>query len=202
MMPSSRIEQTLTLALLVLLFVGCFMVLRPFITAILWAGILAVTAWPLHLRLRERLPARPSLAALVVVIVIALALLAPFVIVGATIAENSDRMVAWVRGLLAQGPPDPPGWVSRLPLIGAAAAETWTTFAHDSAALLDALRGFVEPAQRYAVAAGGALLGGLLQLSLSVLIAFFVFRDGDALLTRFRAGTSRIAGSRGHRLAS
>src|SRR5512136_2409571 len=130
----SRIEQTLTLALLALLLVGCFFVLRPFLTAILWAAILAVTAWPLHERLRARLRARPSLSALVIVLLIAIALLAPFVIVGATLAENSDRVLAWLRRLIAQGPPDPPPWVASLPLIGHEIATTWSTFAHVSPA--------------------------------------------------------------------
>jgi predicted PurR-regulated permease PerM len=202
MIAPSRIEQTLTLALLALLVVGCFFVLRPFLTAILWAAILAVTAWPLHLRLRGRLPRYPSLAALILVTLIALVLLAPFVIVGATIAENADRMAAWLRNALAQGPPDPPAWVSQLPLIGGSVAEYWGSFAHDTAALLEALKQFVEPTQRFAVAAGASLLGGLLQLTLSIVIVFFVFRDGDALLRRLHAATDRIAGPRGRRLAA
>ena len=41
----SRIEQTLTLALLALLLVGCFFVLRPFLTAILWAAIQGFFGW-------------------------------------------------------------------------------------------------------------------------------------------------------------
>lgn len=204
MTPTSRIEQTLTLALLTLLIVGCFFVLRPFLTAILWAMILAVTLWPLHLRLRQhrRLGRYPSLAASIVVTLIALALVAPFVIVGATIAENSDRMATWARAVLEQGPPDPPTWVAGLPFVGSGLAEYWGTLAHDTSALLAELKQFVEPAQRLAVGGGAVLLGGLLQLVLSIVIVFFVFRDGEALLQRFHAATDRIAGARGHRLAT
>ena len=36
--PTSRIDQSLTLAVLTLLIVGCFLVLRPFMTALLWAA--------------------------------------------------------------------------------------------------------------------------------------------------------------------
>jgi predicted PurR-regulated permease PerM len=201
MIAPSRIEQTITLALLALLVIGCFFVLRPFLSAILWAAILAVTVWPLHLRIRARMPRYPSLAALIVVVLIAIALLAPFLIVGATIAENADRVAVWLRSVLAQGPPEPPAWVARLPLIGRGVSEYWGGFAHDTAALLDELKQFVEPAQRFAVAVGTSLLGGILQLTLSVVIVFFVFRDGDALLRRLHAATDRIAGPRGRRLA-
>ena len=44
----------------------------------------------------------------------------------------------------------------------------------------------------------GAVVGeGLLQLTLSVLIAFFFFRDGDAIMARVRGAVSRIAPTRG-----
>jgi predicted PurR-regulated permease PerM len=43
----TRIDQMLTLAVLALLIVGCFLVLQPFITAVVWAAILCVTSWPL-----------------------------------------------------------------------------------------------------------------------------------------------------------
>jgi predicted PurR-regulated permease PerM len=201
MTPPSRIEQALTLAVLALLIVGCFFVLRPFVTAIAWAAILVVTLWPLYVAIRARLHGRRSLAALCLVLLIAMTLIAPFYIVGVTIADNAGRLAEWARTLLAQGPPDPPAWVAGLPLIGERAAAYWSLFAHDTAALLDELRNFVEPAQRLAVAGGGILLGGLLQLTLSILLAFFMFRDGDALLVRLRVATDRIAGARGQRLA-
>jgi predicted PurR-regulated permease PerM len=89
--PSSRIDQTLTLVVLALLIVGCFLVLRPFMTALLWAAILCTTAWPLYQRLLARLRGHASLAALLMVLAIAVILLAPFIVVGATIADNADR---------------------------------------------------------------------------------------------------------------
>ena len=45
------------------------------------------------------------------------------------------------------------------------------------------------------------MLGGILQLALSIFIAYFFFRDGDAVIGRMHAAIDRIAGERGHRLA-
>ena len=36
--PSSRIDQALTLAVLAMLIVGCYLVLQPFLTALVWAA--------------------------------------------------------------------------------------------------------------------------------------------------------------------
>ncbi|MEP7181226.1 MAG: AI-2E family transporter [Betaproteobacteria bacterium] len=199
--PPSRIDQTLTLVVLALLLVGVFLVLQPFITAIVWAAILTATLWPLFLWLRDRLGGRPTLAALLLVTLIALTVLTPFVIVGATIAENADRVAEWIRMLVAQGPPEPPAWVAQLPYIGERASAYWGGFANDTAKVMDELRKLAEPARKYAVSGGASVLGALLQLALSILIAFFFFHDGEVLVSRLFGAAGRIAGERGQHLA-
>ena len=199
MVPSHRIDQTLALAALGLIIVGCYLVLQPFLTAVLWALILAVTLWPLQSRLAARM--RPSLAALVTVTLVTIVLLAPFAIVFNEIADNGERVAAWVKKSLESGPPDPPAWVAGLPFIGERAASYWASFAHDTAKLVAELRRFVEPAQRALMTGGAAVLGGLLQLTLSILIAFFLLRDGEALGRRVLVAADRLASERGLRLA-
>lgn len=199
MVPSHRIDQTLALAALALIIIGCLLVLRPFLTAVLWAVILAVTLWPLQTRLVTRM--RPALAALVTVILVTIFLLAPFAIVFSEIADNSARVAAWLKEALEAGPPEPPEWVAHLPVIGERAASYWGSFAHDTAKLVAELRRFVEPMQRALVAGGAAVLGGLLQLALSILIAYFILRDGETLGSRVQIAADRLAGERGLRLA-
>jgi predicted PurR-regulated permease PerM len=200
--PPSRIDQAITLAVLTLLIVGCFFVLRPFLTAVVWAAILVTTLWPLHLTLVERWRGRKSLAASAMVLLIVVTVLAPFVVVGLTIAENADRVAEWGRALLASGPPEPPAWVAQLPFIGENASAYWLSLVHDTGRLVEELRKVVEPARKYLLSGGVGVLGALLQLSLSVLIAFFLFRDGDALAERIQGAMGRIAGERGHRLSA
>src|SRR5438270_11698679 len=111
----TRIDQMLTLAVLALLIVGCFLVLQPFITAVVWAAILCVTSWPLFSRLRKRF--HDWFAALVMLVLITVALFAPFVIVGATIADSAEAVASWARSVLEEGAPEPPLWVNEFPLI-------------------------------------------------------------------------------------
>jgi predicted PurR-regulated permease PerM len=197
-----RIDSTLTLVVLAILIVGCFLVLQPFLTAIVWAAILCVTMWPLFTRVSVWLGGSQSLAALAMVALIAVAMLAPFVIAGVTLAENADRVGATVRMAIARGPPDPPPWVAGLPLVGESVAATWAKFAHDTASLLDEAHAYIEPARNALLEAGKTVLGGLLQLALSVFIAFFFFRDGEAIIERARGALERLAGERGQRLSA
>lgn len=198
----TRIDHMLTLAGLALLIVGSFLVLQPFLTAVVWAAILCVTSWPLYARLRTRFRRHDWLAPTIMLVLITLVLFAPFVIVGATIADNATAVEHWVRDLIEAGPPDPPAWVAELPLAGPRAAEYWAGMAHDTAAVMNELRKYIEPARKFALSSGISVAGALLQLGLSILIAFFIFRDGDEITGRLRGGISRLAGERGGQLAN
>src|SRR5258706_7795397 len=100
MKSSPQIDRTLTLVVLAILIVGCFLVLQPFLTAVIWAAILCATSWPLYVRLRKRFHRQEWLAATLMLVLITILLFAPFVIVGATIAHNADAVEARARGLI------------------------------------------------------------------------------------------------------
>jgi predicted PurR-regulated permease PerM len=128
---------------------------------------------------------------------ILMVVVAPFVIVGATLAENSDRLLVFTRNLVERGPPEPPEWLARLPLVGERATAYWASFAHDGTGLLRELQRLMDPLRQFAFKAGAVVGDGLLQLTLSVFIAFFFFRDGEAIMARMRGAVSRIAPTRG-----
>ncbi len=200
--PPPRVDQALTLAMLAMLIAGCFFVLQPFLTALVWAAVLCTTTWPLYLRLNARLGGRAGLASLAMVLLLALLMLAPFIVVGATIADNATLMAQWGREILETGPPDPPAWVAELPLIGPTVAAYWIGMVHDTAQLLRVLREYVEPLRKFAVSSGASVLGAVLQMALSIFIAWFMFRDGHSMVAHLQGAAQRIAGDRGTHLAS
>ncbi len=196
MLKPSPIDRTITLVVLAVLVLGVFLVLKPFLSAIAWAAILAATTRPMFDWMVAR-AGRPTAAATVMTLVILTVVVAPFVIVGATLAENADRLSAFTKEFVDSGPPDPPAWVAGIPVVGASIADYWSSFAHDSAGLVSELARFLEPMRTFAFRAGAVVGDGLLQLTLSVFIAFFFYRDGEAIMARLRAAVSRIAPARG-----
>jgi predicted PurR-regulated permease PerM len=196
----SRIEQWIALAVLAVLLAGCYLVLKPFLTAIIWAVILCCTTWPVFTRLQRAMRGGVTLPALLLTLAVALVLLTPFVIVGVSLAENANQLLALGKRLIDEGPPDPPAWVAQIPIIGERARTYWAGIAHDSASLLRDLEQYIQPLQAFALGSGAALAYGVLQLTLSILIAFFVYRDGHTLSQRLSAGVGRIAGERGLQL--
>ncbi len=196
----SQVDQILTLLVLGILIAGCFLVLRPFLTALLWSVVLCVTTWPVYEQLRAMLRQRRTLAAGVMSLLIAVVFVAPFVIVGITLADNSARMANFMREFMDQGPPDPPAWVARLPLIGETAAAYWSGFAHDTAQFTTEVGKVIEPAKAWLITGGTSIAQAVLQLTLSILMTFFFFRDSDAVVDRLRAVLARLAPRRGARL--
>lgn len=200
-MPAARrLEQLAGLFVLLLIAVGCFVVLRPFMAALLWATILSISTWPTFRRFERMFGGRTTLAAAVMTLLLALALLVPIGILGSSLADNFARFAAKVLSVFETGPPPPPPWVSQLPLIGAQVTEAWHYFADDTTRFAETVRTYVGPATEWLFGIGTKLGRGVLDLSLSVIAAFFFFRDGAYGAKRVKVVLEKVAGERGTRL--
>lgn len=183
----------LGLGALAVLVAGCLLVLFPFVTALLLAVILTFSTWPLYVRLRNAVGGRNTVAAALMTLAATLFLLAPFVIVATGLADNAAVLMEALRVVFEAGLPDAPAWVKTLPLVGERLDAYWRSLAHDDSQLIEEMKSLI-PAREAIVKAGGYLVAGVLQLALSVLVAFFLFRDGDAAAARVRDAASRVAG--------
>jgi predicted PurR-regulated permease PerM len=196
----SRLEQNLGWAVLLALVVGCLFVLRPFVSALLWAVVLSFTSWPIYRRLLQWLGNRRTLAAVLMTLGMVLILLLPFLIVGLSLADNVKELTQATRHWIAGGPPTPPKWLAKVPVVGAKAAAYWQNLAADTAKLWAEAQRFIEPVSSWLLKIGLALGAGVIELALSIFIAFFLFRDGVAVGQRLTAAVERIGGEQGAHL--
>ena len=193
-------EQNLGWAVLLVLVVGCLIVLRPFVSALLWAVVLSFTSWPIYRRLLQWLGNRRTLAAVLMTLGMVLILLLPFLIVGLSLADNVKELTQATRHWIAEGPPTPPKWLAKVPVLGPKAAAYWQNLAADTAKLWAEAQRFIEPVSSWLLKIGLALGAGVIELALSIFIAFFLFRDGVAVSQRLTAAVERIGGDRGAHL--
>lgn len=196
----ARLEQNLGWIILLLLLIGCLLVLRPFASALLWAVVLCFSSWPLFQRLLKLLRGRRTWAALVMALGMILVMLLPVFVVGATLSDNVKELTAATRTWIDAGPPASPAWFEKVPVVGHQAAERWQVLATDSTKLVEAAKRLIEPVASSLLIAGVAIGSGLLQLTLSIFIAFFLFRDGVAVAERLTTGVQQIGGERGMHL--
>src|ERR1700690_1237844 len=125
----SKFEQNLGWIVLLVLLAGCLIVLRPFVSALLWAVILSFSSWPVYRRLLAWLGNRNTLAALVMMLAMLLIVLLPFVIVGTTLADNVNQLSDATKHWIENGPPTPPEWLAKVPVVGTQATEYWQSMA-------------------------------------------------------------------------
>lgn len=198
--PDRRIERGVAILVVGLLLVGCFVVLRPFVSALLWSVILCFSTWPAYERLLNLLRGRRNLAAGLMTFGLVMFLLMPFLIVGVSLADNVKQFTAATRSWIEAGPPDPPRWLNKVPVVGQKTAEYWQSVAHDSAKLFDSIKRFIEPVGTWLLKLGLLLGRGLLQIALSIFIAFFLFRDGLRAAEWLRTSVERVGGESGKHL--
>lgn len=197
---NSKLERNIGWAILLMLLVGCLLVLRPFISALLWAVVLCSSSWPVYRRLLGWLGNRRTLAALVMTLGMILILLLPFLIVGTTLADNVQDLTVATKRMIQDGPPAPPAWLAKVPGVGQRAADYWQSLATDTSKIWTEAQRLIEPASSWLLKGGLALGGGLIQLAFSIFIAFFLFRDGVAAAERLTTAVERISGERGKHL--
>jgi len=89
--------QPYSLVFFLVLLIGmgglCFIVLRPFLTAIAWGIVLAVALWPLWRRLKARAPQRSALAAAAFSVCAGLVVFLPAGLIGKAIANQASAAV-------------------------------------------------------------------------------------------------------------
>jgi predicted PurR-regulated permease PerM len=197
---SRRLEGTLGIVALSFLAIGCFLVLRPFVSALMWAVILAFSTWPVYAWLERRLGGRRSIAAALMTVLLAAAFVLPLVLVGTSLADDARGLGEMVRDALADGVPPLAPWLAELPLIGPELDRLWRQVATNTGTLLQLLSPYMAAIRDVALTGGITIGRGLLELTLSVAVTFFLYRDGLYAADQLRLLGHRLAGERGHRL--
>jgi predicted PurR-regulated permease PerM len=195
-----RFEQIVQVAAVVLLVVGCLVVLKPFLGALLAAAILCFSTWPIYRFIEDKVGGRSWLAALIMTLMILFVLVVPLALIALSFRDDVPQLLEDIREALAHGLPLPPDWVKRIPLAGEYLDATWREYAASPATLAETLKQFSQPAREFLVQAGIIIAEGVLQLTLIAFIGYFFYCDGAKLVAAVRNGLNRVAGDLTERL--
>ena len=193
-MDTTRFEQYARVAGIAFLAIACFLVIRPFLAALLFAAVLCLSTWPAFRWVRDRLGGRGTLTALLFVLAMLLAIALPVALAGISLVTNSSQAIDFVRGLIDRGPIALPAWVTGLPVVGASLDEYWHGLLGNREEIVALARRAAEPAKGLLVTAGSAAGEGLLQILAAIFMAFFFYRDGEEVARMVRDGMARLAG--------
>lgn len=189
------------ISLVTLLILGCLLVLYPFLAAMLFAGVLCVTLWPLYLRLKKLLRSGDTLSALAMTLLLVLVILLPTILLlsglGGAVQHVISELVPRLQGGVSAAPP---AWVREIPWIGAQAAAYWQQLAENRGEILNLLQHAREPIRQAALGSIKLVSNGILQLLLVIFISFFLFRDGARLAEYLRQAARHLGNSLGEEM--
>ncbi|MDE2240776.1 MAG: hypothetical protein KGJ73_12725, partial [Rhodospirillales bacterium] len=100
-------DRFILLALAIALGLGCALILLPFLPAMIWAAILVFCLWPVYTKLSGFV--RPTVAAFVITLVVAVVLLVPLVHLALVLAKEARDSRGWLTDVLQNGLPPAPG---------------------------------------------------------------------------------------------
>jgi predicted PurR-regulated permease PerM len=199
---NQSLQHYARLAAVVIVVVGCWQVLRPFVPALLFAAVVCTASWPLYRRMLGAVGGRATVASLLMTLLLVVLVIGPTSLLALSLADDVARMFDGARHLLDQGPIQPPAWLAGVPLVGEALDDYWHRIAESREELNALLKSLFEPTRTVLIGAGKAIGGSLLQLTFATFIAFFFFRDGEQLVRAARTILTKLAGDLGETLLS
>jgi predicted PurR-regulated permease PerM len=183
-------ERILLLALAVALGLGCFLILLPFLPAMLWAAILVYCLWPLYLRFTQYV--RPSVAAFLITLLVAGVVLVPLVHLALVASKEVHERSGWVENAIQNGLPPAPAFLLKIPLVGGLLSDAWNNSADD----LGDVAGSMQPVLTSIAHSGFRMVlklaHGLVGTVVALFFAYLFFLTGAQIIGRMRLLLVRI----------
>ena len=193
-------ERVLLALLLGGIGVGCVLVLYPFFSALLWAGILVFTTWPVCDWLHQQLRLGRAAAAGAMVALTAVTIVLPLALAAPSGANDVNQLRGVIEDALRAGLPGAPDWIYAIPAVGQTLGDLWNRWAADISIMVEALGPYVGILLEGGLGLLLGLANGVLLFILALFIAFAFYLYGEQIAGRLSLILYRIAGTRAERL--
>jgi predicted PurR-regulated permease PerM len=185
------IQLVIRLGLLALLIFWTFYLVRPFVTILVWALVLAVALNPAFALLAKFLGGRPKLAATILTTVNFAIVIGPAAWLGLGAVDGiKDFAAELAAGELVV--PLPPQAIKSWPLIGTQIYEFWDQASTNLRSVLRMIAPYLKPFAGTLLGVAGDAGVGTIKFLLSVAVAGFIFPYGAQLVAAGRGFLSRI----------
>ncbi|MFN0184302.1 MAG: AI-2E family transporter [Aquabacterium sp.] len=198
MPPPDTTEKRALLVLLIGVSVALCWILRPFYGTILWGTVIALLATPLFRALLPRLRQRRTHAALLTMLAVVLVVLVPLGLVILAIAQQAQALVEqlqagtldplrYFRGLFDDLPAWTKQWLDRVGLVDFATLQRRLTETLVQGGRIIATQ---------VLGIGQSTFEFVAELFVTLYLAFYLVRDGEALATVLRHATPLLPAHR------
>lgn len=166
-----------------LILLAAYTVLQAFMLPIIWAAVIAITTWPLHLRIKSRLAGSRDMAAMATTTVVAVTLVGPMIALLFFVVEDVQTAVAYLIRANEEGAAMPP-WLAGMPLFGDFLAQQWAAYLGEPNQLSQLFSTKLSMIQEFTQSALVEAATRTAMLFFALWVLFFFYRDGDKLLSK------------------
>jgi predicted PurR-regulated permease PerM len=200
-LASKLMDVLIRVGLILALVMVCFQVFSPFLNLMIWALILAVTMYPMHLWLAARLGGRQGLAATLIVLLGAVVVVGPTAALMSSLGDSIQGLIHGVQNNTLVVPPPREG-VADWPLIGDKVHSFWTRAHADLPALVQSMQPKIGNLATAMLGFVAGIGGGLLQFIGSLIVAGIMMAFGESGARAIRSIFQKIIdGPRGEQFA-
>jgi predicted PurR-regulated permease PerM len=196
------VRTTLAVLFMGILIAACFWILRPFLTALVWATMIVITTWPFMLSLQKMLGGKRALAVTVMTLVLLLVFIIPLTFAVITVIQRADDITTWSKSLATFTISPPPEWVDKIPVVGRKLSPRWHELASLSPEqLADRIAPYAKNILSWLVAQAGSVMMMVVQFLLTVIICAVLFATGDTAAVGVCRFARRLGGEHGENAA-
>jgi predicted PurR-regulated permease PerM len=198
LLRSFTIDLAIRIGLLFLLAYWSLKVIGPFVTILLWSGILTVALYPVFSWL-TRVIGSKTLAAATITVLSLMIVLGPVTWLGFAMVGGIELLAKGIdTGQLTI--PMPPDVIRSWPLIGEKIYQLWSQAVTNTEALLLQAAPYMKTVGGKLLSIGQGVAVGLLEFVGSIVIAGFLYSPGPRILDFMRIMLRRILGHESHEM--
>ncbi len=184
-------DRGLVAFLIVALLVSTILVVMPFVSSIMWAGILCFATWPGMTWLSNRLGGKYQIAALILTFLWIFAISFPILLVMFNFASTLKYVLSFSGNIEI---PPAPDFLGSIPLIGEALVAGWSSIRNESGMIVKAIKPFAGDLSGFIIRNGSMLAKTILEISISMLFLYFFYAYGHSIARFTRKIVERLIG--------
>ncbi|MDX2505396.1 MAG: AI-2E family transporter [Gammaproteobacteria bacterium] len=196
---STAIETAIQIGLIVLLGFWCFQIASPFLSPVVWAGIIAIGTYPIFLWLKNITGLSAGWTATIITFSMLFTLITPTVLISGALIENTQTLSEQIKNDKLEIPPPPEG-VAGWPLIGEKLNTLWTHASQDPKAAFGRYNSELKAFAKWVLSTAAGASLNILIFIFSIIIAGIFLVSGKGVKDTFIGIFNRIAGGRGTEL--
>ncbi|HAW45526.1 MAG TPA: AI-2E family transporter [Sutterella sp.] len=188
---SERADILIRFACGALIAFGCYLVVQPFMTAILLSAIIVVVSWPLFLRLNNFCQDKKIISSFLMVLILTFCVIIPLSLISIIIAQQLPGAVTNLTNALKNF--TMPTWIETIPYIGPWLQKEFV-FTIEPAAIAGIAEKIINPISQEVLNFAVVIGKSLVQIILVVLISFFFYKDGEIIARKVLEFLERVSG--------